>query len=77
MNVKKATNSKLSTTESKKTNKNKQIKNKKKLSKQPEPEQNHKCGVHLEGFQLGRRRGRMVEKIQGLRSIICRYKIDG
>ena len=47
MNTKKAINSKLSTTKSKKQNK---------LSKQPEQEQNHKYGDHMEGYQLGKRR---------------------
>ena len=57
MNIKKPTNSKLSITESKKEK-----------SKQPEQEQNHKYGDHLEGYQLGGGRGRMGKKIQGLRS---------
>ena len=58
------TNSQLSTTEPK---------NKNKLSKQIEPEQNHKNEDHMEGYQPG---GRLGEKIQGIRSIIGRYKID-
>ena len=41
------TNSRLSTTEPKK------IKNKNKLSKQLEWEQNHRNGDHLEGYQQG------------------------
>ena len=45
------TNSQLSTTESKKKAN--------KISKQPEQEQNHKYGDHLEGYQLGGRRKRM------------------
>ena len=61
MNVRMTTNSQLSTTESK--NKTK-LKNK--LSKQLEQEQNHRCGDHLEGYQLGRERGRMGEKVQVL-----------
>ena len=48
MNVKMAKNSQLSTIESKN-----------KLSKQAEQEQNHRCGDHLEGCQLGGGRGRM------------------
>ena len=69
MNIKKATNLQLSTTESiKKTNK--------KLSKQPEQEQNQRYGDHLEGCQLGEGSGRMGEKFQGLRIITGRYKID-
>ena len=58
MNIKMATNSQLSTTESKKN----------KLSKQPEQEHNHRYRDHLEGYQLGGRRVRMGEKVQGLRS---------
>ena len=47
MDIKKATNSQLSTTESK-TKQNK--KNPNKVSKQPEQEQNHTYGDHLEGY---------------------------
>ena len=65
MNIKMATNSQLSTTEPKN-----------KLSKQAEQEQNHRYGDHMEGYQLGGGRGRMWGKVQGLRSIIGRYKID-
>ena len=63
------TNSQLSTTESKKT------KNKNKLSKQLEKEQNHRNGDHMEGYQW--RQGRMEEKVQRIRSMNSRYKIDG
>ena len=66
MNIKMATNSQLSTTESKNN----------KLSKQAEQEQNHRSGDHLEDHQLGGERGRIGEKVQGLRSIIGRYKMD-
>ena len=66
MNIKMATNSQLSTTESKNN----------KLSKQAEQEQNHRYGDHLEDHQLGGERGRIGEKVQGLRSIIGRYKMD-
>ena len=59
-------NSQLSNTESKKN----------KLSKQPEQERNHRYVEHLGGYQLGGRIGRVGEKVQGLRSIIGRYKID-
>ena len=60
MNIKKATNSQLSTTESKKqTNK---------LSKQAEQKQNHRYGDDLDGYQLGQEWGRMGVKVQGLRS---------
>ena len=41
------TNSQLSTTESKKT------KNKNKLSKQLDQDQNHRIGDHMEGYQYG------------------------
>ena len=51
-------------------------KNKNKLSKQLEQEQNHRHGDHMEGYQLGGGRGRMWGKVQGLRSIIGRYKIE-
>ena len=65
MNSKMTTNSQLSTTEAKK---------KKKLSKQLEQEQILRNGDHMERDQRGR--GRMEEKLQGIRSIIGRYKID-
>ena len=63
------TDSQLSMTESKKQ--------KQKLSKQLEQEQNHRNGDHLEGYQQGSRGGRIREKLQGIRSLIGRYKIDG
>ena len=63
------TNSQLSTTELEK-------KQKQKLSKQPEQEQNHRYGDHLEGYQLGGGRERMGDKVQGIRCITGRYKID-
>ena len=44
MNSKMTTNSQLSTIEPK---------NKNKLSKQPEQEQNHRNGDHMEGYQWG------------------------
>ena len=62
------TNSQLSTTEPKK--------NKIKLSKQLEQEQNHRNGDHMEGYQWGGGKGRMREKVQGISSINGRYKID-
>ena len=68
MNSKMTTNSRLSTTEPKKQ--------KHKLSKQLEQEQNHRHGDHMEGLSVGRRWGRMGEKVQGIRSIIGRHKID-
>ena len=49
-------------------------KDKNKLSKQLEQDQNHRNGDHVEGYQLGGGRGRLGEKI--LRSISSRYKID-
>ena len=59
------TNSQLSTTEPK---------NKNKLSKQLEQEQNHRNGDHMDGYQWG---GVMIqEKVQGIRSTNGRYKID-
>ena len=39
-------------------------KNKKKLSKQLEQEQNHRNGDHMEGYWLGAGMGRMVEKVR-------------
>ena len=69
MNIKKATNSQLSTAESKKKTKQN------KLSKQPEQEQNHRYGDHFEGYQLGGGRRRMGEIVLGLRSIIGRKTI--
>ena len=61
------TNSQPSTTEPK---------NKNVLSKQVEQEQIHRNGDHMEGYQRGEGRGRIGEKLQGIRSIIDRYKID-
>ena len=69
MNSKRTTNSQLSTNEPKKQ--------KQKLSKQLEEEQNQRNGDHMEGFQWigrGKEEGR---KIQGIRSISGRYKTDG
>ena len=57
------TNSQLSTTEPKNKNKNK-------LSKQLEQEQNHRNGDHMEGYQRGR--VRMGEKVQRIRNISSR-----
>ena len=48
------------------------LKNKNKLSKQLEQEQNHRNGDHMEGHQPGGRRRRTGEKVQGLRSITGR-----
>ena len=52
-----AINSQLSTTETKKQ-----------TMKQSEQKENYRYGDHLEGYQLGGGRERMVEKVQGLRS---------
>ena len=65
MNSKTTTNSQLPTTESKN-----------KLSKQLEQEQNHRNGDHMEGYQWGGAGERMGENVEGIRSIIGRYKID-
>ena len=70
MNSKMTTNSQPSTTEPKKT------KTKNKLSKQLEQEQNPRNGDHMEGYQWRRGRGRMGEKVQGIRSVNGRYKRD-
>ena len=55
MNSKITTNSQLLTTEHKTKNKNK-------LSKQLEQEQNHRNGNHMEGYQQGSGRGREGER---------------
>ena len=72
MNSKMTTNSQLSTTEPEK-NKNK---NKNELRKQLDQEQIHRNRDHMEGYHRGQGGGRMGEKIQGIRSISGRYKID-
>ena len=59
------TNSQLSTTEPKN-----------KLSKQLEQEQNHRNGDHMESYQWGGEGGQWRKKLQGIRSINGRYKID-
>ena len=68
MNNKMTTNSQLSTTGPKKQKKN--------LSKHLEQEQNHRNGDHMEGYQYRAGVRREGEKVQGIRSIIGRYKID-
>ena len=50
-------------------------KNKSKLSKQLEQEQNHRNGDHMEGYQQGSERGR-GGKVQRISSIDDRWKID-
>ena len=49
-------------------------KNKSKLSKQLEQEQNHRNGDHMEGYQCGK--GREAGKVQRISSINDRWKID-
>ena len=68
MNSKTTANSQLSKTEPKKQ--------KQKLSKQLEQEQNHRIGDYTEDYQWGDERGRRGEKAQGIKSIIGRHKID-
>ena len=51
-------------------------KKKLKLSKELEQEQNQRNGDHMEGYQQGEGGGRMGEKVQGIRSIIARHKIE-
>ena len=63
MNRKMTANSQLPTTEPKKN------KQKNKLSKQLEQEENHSNGDYAEGYQQERGQGRMGEKVQGIRSI--------
>ena len=58
-------NSQLSTTQPKKQ--------KLKLSKQLEQEQNHRNGDHIEGYQWGGGGERKGEKVQGISNVICRY----
>ena len=60
MNSKMTTNTQLLITESK---------NKNKLSKQLEQEQNHRNGDHMEGFQQKSGRKRAGEKVQRVSSI--------
>ena len=55
MNSKMTKNSQLLTTKSKKK--------KSKLSKQPEQEQHHRNGDHMEGYQQGSGTGRDGEKV--------------
>ena len=62
------TKSQRSTTEPKKQ--------KQKLSKQLEQEQMIRSGDHLEGYLWGGGGRRTGEKVQGIRSINGRYKID-
>ena len=69
MNSKVTTNSQPSTTELKKKTQ------KEKLSKQVEQEQSHRNGDHMWRVISGEERG-LGEKVQGIRSIIGRYKID-
>ena len=67
MNSKMTTNAQLSTTKPKKKNE---------LSKQLEQEQNHRNGDHMEGYQWGGEGRRMGEKVEGMRNVNGRYKID-
>ena len=50
--------------------------NKNELSKQLEQEQTHRNRDHREGYQQGGGEGGIGEKVQGIRSINGRYKID-
>ena len=47
-----------------------------KLSKQLEQKQNHRNGDHMKGYQWGSGRGREREKVERIRSINGRWKID-
>ena len=53
-------------------------KNQSKLGKQlkQEQKQNHRDGDHMEDYQQGVGWGRVEEKVQGIRSINGRHKID-
>ena len=66
MNSKITTNSQLSTAEPEKL----------KLSKQPKQEQNHRNGDNMEGYQCWGEQGEWGKKVQGIKSIIGRHKID-
>ena len=46
------------------------------MSQIKEHEQNHRNRDHLEGYQRGVGGERIGEKVQGIRSINDRYKID-
>ena len=39
-------------------------------------EQNHRNGDHMEGYQQGGEEERMEKKVQGIRNIFSRHKID-
>ena len=67
MNSKMRTNSQLPPIEPK---------NKNELNKQLEQEQILRNRDHMEGYQWGGGGGRRGEKVQGIRSISGRYKID-
>ena len=69
--------SQLSTTELKTKQKKKEKRNKNTLIKQLEQEQNHRNGDHMEGYQWGGTEGRMGEKVQRIRSITGKFKMDG
>ena len=68
MNSKTTPNSQLSTSEA--------IKQKQKISQQLEQEQNHRNEDHMEGYQWGGGGRKMGEKVQGIRSVNWRHKID-
>ena len=55
---------------------NLKTKNKNKLSKQLEHEQNHRNRDHMEGYSREGEGGIVGEKVQRIRSINGRYKID-
>ena len=54
-----------------------ELKQKQKLSKQLEQEQNQRHGDHMEGYQWGGGRGEWRKKVQRIRIIIGRHKIGG
>ena len=56
--------------------KNKTKQNKNELSKQLTQKQNHRNGDHMEGYQQGAEWAIIGEKVQGIRSVIGRHKID-
>ena len=71
MKSKMTTNSQLSTTEPKKTKTKTKTKKTTRTGTESEKWRSHG------GFSVGRGRGRIGGKVQGIRSIIGRHKIDG
>ena len=73
MNIKRATNPQLPTTESE----NKKKKRKEKIKQTTRTGTESQIRRSSGGLSAGRGKGDMEEKVQGLRSIIGRYRTDG